>query len=235
MRRRVPCVLVILLFLGLSGLSHPALAFTGIPIGGMTVGASSGPEVFLKAAARGSQTAVAWKRIEMIPPSFGVSGVIVTPERLVPGIDSVTLGIRTPAGMVYRLFRLKWFLPVVVARSDIRRKETIRPEDLKVEILPYRLSFGETPRESDFFCGKVAKRTIKAGEVITQRDVGDRTLVERGDSLMLIARSGSVEAKIDGVALESGSEGDVIRVRIPRYRRDSRGVIVGPNLVLVLE
>ena len=235
MKRKVLFFLGFLFFAGLIGVPSPAAASAGIPVGGITVRASSGPEVFLRAAIQGSPPELAWKRIEMVPAVFGVSGVIATPERLLPGVDSVTLGIRTPQGMVYRLFQLKWFLPVVVARCDIRRKGTIRPDDLNVEILAYRRSFGENPGEKSFFYGKVAKRTIKAGEVVTQRDVEDRTLVERGDSLMLISRVGPVEAKIDGLALEPGREGDVIRVRIPRYRKDSRGVIVGPNLVLMLE
>jgi flagella basal body P-ring formation protein FlgA len=228
-------VLFFLFFVGLTVFPGSGQASEGIPVGGMAVRSSSGPELFLRAAARQSQPALAWKRIEMTPAAFGVSGVIVTPERLVPGIDSVTLGIRTPEGMVFRLFQLKWFAPMVVSKRDIRRKDTIRPEDLKVEIRVYRRSFGGNSQDPSCFFGKAAKRTIKAGEVITERDVEDRAIVERGDPVTLIARSGAVEAKIDGVALESGREKDVIRVRIPRYRRDSRGVVMGPNLVLILD
>lgn len=235
MLKRILLLFDVFFFIGLTLFLQPALASTGIPIGGMVVGASTGPEVFLKAASKGGQKAPAWKRIEMTPAAFGVSGVIVTPERLAYGIDSVTLGIRTPGGMVFRLFQLKWFAPVAVATRDIRRKEAIRPEDLKVEILPYRRSFGENPGDVSVLCGKVAKRTIKAGETVSSRDVEERNIVERGESLTLIARSGSVEAKIEGLAMESGREGDVIRVRIPRYRRDSRGLVLGPNLVLILD
>ncbi|MFA0888281.1 MAG: flagellar basal body P-ring formation chaperone FlgA [Synergistales bacterium] len=235
MRKRLFWVFVFLSLTGLLKTPEPGFAFSGIPLGGTAIRAGSGPEILLRAALRADGPNPAWKSIEMIPAVFGVSGVIVSPERLRPGLDSVTLGVRTPKGLVFRLYRLKWFVGVVVAKRSIRRGETVRPGDLEIAVRAYCRSFGETPKKTAYFDGKVAKKTIREGEPLTERDVGTRSLVERGDLLTLIARSGGVEARIDGVALEPGGEGDVIRVRIPRYRREARGVVLESGLVLALE
>jgi flagella basal body P-ring formation protein FlgA len=56
-------------------------------------------------------------------------------------------------------------------------------------------------------------------------------LVERRDPVMVLSRNGFVTASLEGVALEGGDRGDLIEVRIPRYRNDRLAVITGRGKV----
>ncbi|MBA9083362.1 MULTISPECIES: flagellar basal body P-ring formation chaperone FlgA [Bartonella] len=73
---------------------------------------------------------------------------------------------------------------------------------------------------------KVAKRTLTAGRPISLASLGDPVLVERGQTTKLIFQTNNLQITALGVVLQSGSSGDLIRVR----NADSGRIVMGTVL-----
>jgi flagella basal body P-ring formation protein FlgA len=217
------------------GLS-PSFALSSVPLAGTTVTYGEGAEVLMEAVKASGAGTFPWNRIEMDPPRFEFSGVIVAPKKLRPGTPSVTLRVReSSGGVTARVVRLVWYAPMVHVVRDLRRGESLSASDVALRVAPYRRSMGEVFASSMEVVGKRVRRSLRAGDVISGRDVEVVPLVDRGDPVTIFSRSGAVTATLKGVALEAGGPGDRIMVRATRYREDVLAVIQGPGRVLVQE
>jgi flagella basal body P-ring formation protein FlgA len=49
--------------------------------------------------------------------------------------------------------------------------------------------------------------------------------------VVVISKSGAVTARLKGVALKGGDRGDLITVRVPRYRNDIPATVIDRGLV----
>lgn len=61
--------------------------------------------------------------------------------------------------------------------------------------------------------GRVARRSIAAGQVLTARLLDEPLLVRRGETVQIRARRDAVEVVVPGQALDAGRRGQTIRVR----------------------
>lgn len=77
--------------------------------------------------------------------------------------------------------------------------------------------------EIDGVAGKVARRTLVAGRPIAISDLRVPNLIDNGQVVSIIFRSGAIQIIGRAVALQAGADGTAIRVR----NLDSRRVIVG--------
>ncbi|ALE02966.1 flagellar basal body P-ring formation chaperone FlgA [Bartonella ancashensis] len=73
---------------------------------------------------------------------------------------------------------------------------------------------------------KVAVRPLKAGRPIALSSLGEPILVERGQTAKLIFQTSNLQITALGVVLQSGSSGDVVRVR----NADSGRIVMGTVL-----
>ncbi len=89
------------------------------------------------------------------------------------------------------------------------------------------------PARPDVVGGR-AVRDLAAGEVITPSLVRAQPLVRSGDTVRTIVRMGSVEARGQAVAQQSGGRHDRIRLINPESRRQMFGRVTGPGEVEVI-
>lgn len=90
------------------------------------------------------------------------------------------------------------------------------------------------PRLSDVK-GTTALRDVQADEVLTRAAVAVRQTVRSGDVVVVRATSDGVTVQGEGVAQQSGGEGDVIRVVNRESRRPLKARVVGPGKVEVVQ
>ncbi len=225
---------VILFFMMLLLTTVPAFAAGPISIEGLQLDRADGTEVFLDLLQENGHR-IKWTSIIMEPRHFGITGEIESPRRIYPGIPSLTLRLRSGARKFSAVYRLEWNAIMVFAARNIQRGQIISAEDMDVREACYKRTYGDTFSAMALLTGKRAKRRIGSGSVISERDVEKVMVVERGARLTVISRFGGVEAKLPGLALESGSRGSTIRVRLGKYRKDIHAMIVGPGMVLVKE
>lgn len=214
-----------------------SLAMSAFSLAGRSVSYGDGAEVFTKAMkAERAGDPYPWSYISMEPATFDISGVIVAPEQIHPGVPSVTVRVKDGAGRVTAsVFRLTWFGPMVFATRDLERGDPLSPGSMEVRVAPYRRSMGKVFSSSMDLEGKRARRNVRSGEAISDRDIEIVPVIDRGDPVMILSRAGNVIARLKGRALEAGDLGDRIRVRATKYREDLLAEVQGPDTVLVVE
>ncbi len=128
--------------------------------------------------------------------------------------------------------------PVVVAREPLNVGATVHPEDVMLE----KRVFDET-EETGFdspsvVIGQQVKRYVAPGAMVGRQDLTAVDLVRRSRPVTLLGGAGGVSAQLTGVALESGSFGETVRVRIGsmhKSRRELRGVVTGVGTVRIIQ
>ncbi|TKS55277.1 flagellar basal body P-ring formation protein FlgA [Luteimonas yindakuii] len=81
--------------------------------------------------------------------------------------------------------------------------------------------------------GRVARRTLSAGSVLTAGDLVAPRLVRRGDTIALVSRRGGVEVRMVGRALGDAGEHERVSVENLSSRRIVQGTVDPDGNVLV--
>ncbi len=85
--------------------------------------------------------------------------------------------------------------------------------------------------ELEHLLGKEASRSLNQGAVFTPAVVEQPDAVQRGDHVIITARSGSYIVRSRGKALASGQTGEQVMVENLSSARRIRGLVVGPGRV----
>jgi len=72
--------------------------------------------------------------------------------------------------------------------------------------------------------GRVARRALTAGSLLSATDLVAQRVIRRGDSVALVARRGGVEVRMAGKALGDAGEGERVSVENLSSRRVMQGV-----------
>ena len=139
------------------------------------------------------------------------------PDRTHAGSMPVIVNIRDSSGKVVKrarlIARVKSFATAAVINRDIKRGETIDPDDVVMKRT-------DVTRLKDFckfksgLKGMQAKKTLKTGTVLTGSNVCPVYVVRRGDRVDIEVRKGDVFVKTEGTAKENGGYGEYIKVYI---------------------
>lgn len=79
--------------------------------------------------------------------------------------------------------------------------------------------------------GKEMTRSINRGTVLTSDLIVEPDAVQRGDHVMIVARSGNYTVRTRGKALASGQQGEQVMVENLSSQRRVRGRVIGPGMV----
>jgi flagellar basal body P-ring formation protein FlgA len=81
--------------------------------------------------------------------------------------------------------------------------------------------------------GKIFKKDLSGGTILTVQHVEERVLVNRGELVSIVVENGNLVARTKGKALEKGKIGDSIRVRNVSSGREVVGLVTGNGTVAV--
>ncbi|MGB7800226.1 flagellar basal body P-ring formation chaperone FlgA [Buttiauxella sp.] len=125
-------------------------------------------------------------------------------------------------------------VPVLVAAQTLERGQVIAAADVVMrvqDIAPLNGQFFNTPEE---VLGQTVKRRISASQVVNVAQLEQPVMVERGQSVLMVARHQGIEASTTGEAMKQGRKGDVIRVRNISSQRTVDAIVVSPGVVQIL-
>ena len=91
-----------------------------------------------------------------------------------------------------------------------------------------------TVTDFDRLAGRVAGRYIRKGTVITPTLLAMPRVLTAGSPVTLVAESGGITIRAEGVALEAGRIGYVIRVRNARSGKIMRGRVIDEKTVQII-
>jgi flagella basal body P-ring formation protein FlgA len=125
---------------------------------------------------------------------------------------------------------------VVVASRSIEANQLITRAAVETKFVSTsgRSSRRPAVTNMDDVIGKVAKRQIRAGDVLHLDQVQAPLLVRRGDTVQAIARGGGIEVRTYAKARSDGLEGDLIEVESTESKERFFAKVVDHGQVAVL-
>lgn len=108
--------------------------------------------------------------------------------------------------------RAEWQLPVLVSRQRIAAGSLLGEDDVGTSsrVLP---AGGDYLADPAALAGWSARRSIKPGEVLRQRMLLAASVVKRNQPVEIVASREGVVVRMEGLALDNGQAGQLIRVR----------------------
>ncbi len=120
---------------------------------------------------------------------------------------------------------------VLVARRALARNAEITAADFQVESrrVPGLISAYVT--DVTALANQRLSRPVAAGEPLSFEALAPANLVHRGQQVILMARSGTLEVRMNGIALADGRASDHIRVQNVSSQRVVEGIVRSANVV----
>jgi flagella basal body P-ring formation protein FlgA len=168
----------------------------------------------------------------------GQAEASLDPALRMPACDQALQAQQATAGTVEVSCPDGWrlFVPVKVRRSQavlvlargVAAGEAVAADALATETRDVSRIAGAVLADPAQAVGRVARRTLTAGTVLSAGDLVAPRLVRRGDQVALVSRRGGVEVRVAGRALGDAGEDERVAVENLSSRRVLQGR-VGPG------
>lgn len=119
---------------------------------------------------------------------------------------------------------------VLVASADLAAGKPIAAASLALEKRNLATTPDALARLEDV-AGFASRRALRAGQVLQRRQLQPLLLVQRGQSVRIVARHGQIEANVPGEALQNGGQDELVRVRNVASGRTISARVIGPGAV----
>ena len=147
--------------------------------------------------------------------------------------------VRCPDAPGWRLTvpaRVRREAAVVVLTAPVRAGQPIDAAQLAVQRRDVASGSGVGMADPAQVAGRVARRALPAGAVVSAGDLADGAgALRRGDPVVLVSKAGGIEVRVGGRALGPAVSGAVVAVENLASRRIVRGRLVGDGVVEVLQ
>lgn len=121
--------------------------------------------------------------------------------------------------------------PALVAARPLARGERLTEDLVSVDSVQINASRRGVLTRKDSVSGMIMRRPVTAGAVITPDLLEAPNAIERGDHVIIIARSGSFSVSSRGKALSDAGIGEQVLVENLRSSRTIKARAVGPGRV----
>ena len=167
------------------------------------------------------ENSVAVGAINFNPNSNRFAAILVAPADGPPIIE------RTVFGTVYEMAQIP------VPKRLISAGETIAAEDLEWQPVHLTRLTGNSLTDAEQLIGRVAKRPLKAGQILRQSDVAISPVIRKNDLIRLVVKTGQMILSVQGKALQDAALGQTIRVINVNSNRQLSGTVVDAGTVAV--
>jgi len=146
------------------------------------------------------------------------------------------IGIRCSGGKPWKIYvpmnvRLPGF--VLVASKHIARGEMISKNNIhlsKIDLASTRSGYSTDTKD---LYGKLAKRSIRRGKVITESSLKKVKLIKRGSDVIIMSSNPAFRVRMKGKALSNGAKGEIIKVKNKSSGRVITAKVVRQGVVYV--
>lgn len=120
-----------------------------------------------------------------------------------------------------------------VPNRNINKGETLTEQDLKVVKVRRNRLKPTVLSKKEQLVEKEAKRSLKEGKLINEREVGSRILVRKGDIVTLVYKSGQMQITAKGEALSDGAKNQKIEAENTKSKKKVYGIVTDTDTVEV--
>ena len=129
--------------------------------------------------------------------------------------------------------QVREMLDLPVATGTLAVGTVLGPDDLRMARVGANTLRGDAIHSAEQAVGLQLTHTIPAGQPLYHNDLTRPLIVRRGALVRLRLESGGLSVTGQGVALESGAQGERIKVQNPGSRTVLEGIVIGPGLLRV--
>jgi flagella basal body P-ring formation protein FlgA len=135
--------------------------------------------------------------------------------------------------VVWAKVRISLDRQIFLASETILKDAVIRADQVTATFVKQFPSPESGSRPPLIVVGKIARRTLSAGQPIVAEALNDVQDVFRGDTVHVQAIDGGASIRFDAIAQSSGQKGEVILLHNPSSGRNFRGLIESRGQVVV--
>ncbi len=147
-----------------------------------------------------------------------------------------TVEVSCPDAGGWRLFvpvKVRRNQVVLILNRGIAAGETIGVADITTAQRDAARIAGAALADPAAAVGRVARRTLAAGSLLSANDLVAQRLIRRGDSVSLVSRRGGVEVRVAGKALADAGENERVSVENLSSRKIVQGTVAASGDVFV--
>ena len=151
-------------------------------------------------------------------------------------VGRVTVRVSCEGSTPWTVFvpaQVRIFRPVVVVKTALRRDSIIGAGDVALVEQDVSLLNRGYVTEVEQVIGRKLTRATRTDQVLTPAMLQLAEAVRRGDQVVISARSGGINVRMQGEALSGGTLGEQISVRNLTSQRVIRARVAGPGQVEV--
>ncbi|HDS1219837.1 flagellar basal body P-ring formation chaperone FlgA [Stenotrophomonas sp. TWI143] len=149
---------------------------------------------------------------------------------------NTTVEVSCPDAGGWRLFvpvKVRRNQTVLVLARGIAAGETLTAADISTAQRDAARIAGAVLADPNAAIGRIARRPLQAGTLLSSNDLVTQRLIKRGDNVALVSRRGSVEVRIAGRAMGDAGENERISVENLSSRRIVQGTVDARGDVIV--
>lgn len=149
---------------------------------------------------------------------------------------STTVEVSCPDAGGWRLFvpvKVRRNQAVLILNRGIAAGETLAAADITTAQRDVARIAGAALADPAAAVGRVARRTLVAGSLLSANDLVAQRLIRRGDSVSLVSQRGGVEVRVAGKALGDAGENERVSVENLSSRRIVQGTVAASGDVFV--
>ncbi|MEJ2636532.1 MAG: flagellar basal body P-ring formation chaperone FlgA [Calditrichia bacterium] len=134
---------------------------------------------------------------------------------------------------IYVPVKIHVFQKVLITNRPISRDERLDPGKMDIEEKDITTLPGEPLQPSAGIQGLICKKRLPGKRVILEKDVRQPYLVHKGENLNISYRKANLHITLQAEAMQNGSQGDLIWVRVPDSRKRLQVKIIGAGLTAI--
>ncbi len=120
-----------------------------------------------------------------------------------------------------------------VPAKEIAKGEEITADKLKMVSIRLSRIRDAVIISADKLIGQAAKKTLKAGKPINERDIGPVILIKKGMTVASVYTSKGLQITAQAVALQDGAKGQVIELENTKSHKKISGRVINAEMVEV--
>lgn len=165
--------------------------------------------------------------------SVAVSGINFNPSSnrfavtLVAPADGPPVIQRNVFGTVYEMAQIP------VPKRLISAGDIIGADDLEWQPVHLSRLSGSSLTDAEQLVGRMAKRPLKAGQILRQSDVAVSPVIHKNDLIRLVVKTGQMTLSVQGKALQDAALGQTVRVVNVNSNRQLSGTVIDAGTVAI--
>ena len=167
------------------------------------------------------ENSVAVSAINFDPHSNRFAAILVAPANGPPVIQ------RNVFGTVYEMAQIP------VPKRLISAGDVIAADDLEWQAVHLSRLSGNSLTDAEQLVGRMAKRPLKAGQILRQSDVAVSPVIHKNDLIRLVVKTGQMTLSVQGKAMQDAAIGQTVRVVNVNSNRQLTGTVIDAGTVAI--